>query len=45
MEVLGGLLSALKTLKVSKVALTVAAGALREVAGVARETAAGCPTP
>ena len=45
MEVLGGLLSALKTLKVSKVALTVAGGALREVAGGARETAAGRPTP
>ena len=45
MEVLGGLLSALKTLKVSKVALTVAAGVLREVVGVTRETAADCPTP
>ena len=44
MEVLGGLLLALNTLKVSKVALTVP-GALREVAGVARGTAADCPTP
>ena len=44
MEVLGGLLLALNTLKVSKVALTDP-GALREVAGVARGTAADCPTP
>ena len=44
MEVLGGLLLALKTSKVLKVALTVPA-ALREVVEVARVTATGCPTP
>ena len=44
MEVLGELLSALKTLKVLKVALTVP-GALREVAEVARVTATGYPKP